>query len=105
MNSESAKLGNLFRSLDKNGTGKLTKQQLKDGVKKMKNFDLPDSELNTLFDRIDTNKDNQIQYTEFISGAMSKKIATSEENLKTAFNFFDKVGLLRITMEEFLQQN
>jgi len=92
MNQESAKLGSLFRSLDKSGTGRLSKQQLKDGVKKMKHFDLPDSELNALFDRMDTNKDNQIGYTEFISATMSKKVATSEENLRSAFNFFDKVN-------------
>jgi len=30
MDEESDKLGNIFRSLDQNGTGKLNKQQLKE---------------------------------------------------------------------------
>jgi len=71
----------------------------------MKHFELSYTDMNALFDKMDTNKDNLIEYTEFLSAAMSKKISISEDNMKMAFHFFDKVDLFRIMMEKFLQQN
>jgi len=91
MQEEATKLGNLFRSMDKSRTGKLTKDQIREAIKKLKNYDIPEQEMNEVFSQMDSNKDNMIEFTEFLSSAMSQQIALKEQNLKIAFDFFDSV--------------
>ena len=59
--------------------------------------------LGTLFDKIDTDKSNQIGYREFICAAVDKKEFLEEEMLKDAFNFFDKDNNKKITIEEVMK--
>ena len=40
---------------------------------------------------IDTNKNGSIDYTEFLAACMKAKIYLKESNVRTAFDFFDKV--------------
>lgn len=42
-------------------------------------------------DKMDTNGNGVIDYTEFIAGCMKSKIYLKEEHLKSAFSYFDKV--------------
>jgi Ca2+-binding EF-hand superfamily protein len=41
--------------------------------------------------KLDTNNNGYIDYTEFIAGCMKSKIYLKEDYLKNAFSFFDKV--------------
>lgn len=41
--------------------------------------------------KLDTNNNGFVDYTEFIAGCMKSKVYLKEENLKTAFAYFDKV--------------
>jgi Ca2+-binding EF-hand superfamily protein len=42
---------------------------------------------------IDTNRNGSIDYTEFLAACMKAKIYLKESNVRTAFDFFDKVRL------------
>jgi len=41
--------------------------------------------------KLDTNNNGYIDYTEFLAGCMKSKIYLKEEVIKNAFSYFDKV--------------
>jgi calcium-dependent protein kinase len=51
-------------------------------------------------DKLDTNGNGVIDYTEFIASCMKSKIYLKEENLKNAFSYFDKDNSGTISREE-----
>ena len=45
-----------------------------------------------LIHQLDTNQDGKIDYGEFITAAVNRARLLNEENLRIAFNMFDKDG-------------
>jgi len=92
-------LKKVFRSLDKNGDGRLTYPELKEGFEKALGSYISDIELNKIITEVDQDKDGYIEYEEFLRVALNMNILLSEENLKNAFNMFDhnKDGKLSAT--------
>ena len=52
---------------------------------------MTDDEADDLVQNIDLNDNGSIDYTEFIAGCMRSKIYLKEDNLRAAFEYFDKV--------------
>jgi calcium-dependent protein kinase len=90
--SEKEKLGKIFKALDANGDGKLSKEEIHDGYEEHFGKLLDEEELDQLFSDVDTDKSGFIDYSEFISATMSSKKNISEEKLTAAFKLFDKDG-------------
>jgi calcium-dependent protein kinase len=88
--SEKEKLGKIFKSLDANGDGKLSKEEIHDGYEDHFGKLLNEDELDKLFNDVDTDKSGFIDYSEFIVATMSSKKNMSEEKLTAAFKLFDK---------------
>lgn len=44
-----------------------------------------------LMNKLDTNNNGYIDYTEFLAGCMRSKIYLKEDYLQSAFQYFDKV--------------
>ena len=59
------------------------------GIKYLKEVKLTDEEINKLFKKIDTNKNNLIDYTEFISSLIGKDIYLNTGKLKEVFDYLD----------------
>ena len=53
-----------------------------------------------LIHQLDTNQDGKIDYGEFITAAVNRARLLSEENLRIAFQMFDKDGNGYISKEE-----
>ncbi len=47
-------------------------------------------------DKLDTNNNGHIDYTEFLAGCMKSKIYLKEDSLKAAFSYFDKVPIISV---------
>lgn len=47
-----------------------------------------------MMDKLDTNNNGYIDYTEFLAGCMKSKIYLKEDYLRAAFSYFDKVFLV-----------
>jgi calcium-dependent protein kinase len=90
--SEKEKLGKIFKLLDKNGDGKLSKEEIHDGYEEHFGKLLNEDELDKLFHDVDTDQSGFIDYSEFIVATMSSKKNMSEEKLTAAFKLFDKDG-------------
>lgn len=95
---EITELGNLFKSLDKNGDGVLTIDEITSGVNDMK--DKTGKELQVLMNAIDTDGSGTINYTEFIAATMETSQYMKDEKLYMAFKMFDRDGSGKIDAKE-----
>jgi calcium-dependent protein kinase len=91
-------LKNLFVSLDKNGDGCLTLDELRFGLKDKENGET----LLELLKAADTDGSGEINYTEFIAATIDANIFLREDYLRTAFDMFDVDGGGTIDAEEII---
>lgn len=89
-----------FSKFDKNGDGKLTLEELKEGVKLVKGCQLTNEDIENAMSVMDSNKNGYIDYTEFIAACLQTYNYLKENHLKTAFSYFDKDNSGTISKEE-----
>jgi len=87
-----------FLSLDKNGDGTITIDELKEGLAKLP--DIKASEIQQIMSNIDTDGSGKIDYTEFLAATMETGLYLKEEKLYMAFKMFDKDGNGTISADE-----
>jgi calcium-dependent protein kinase len=98
--SEKEKIGKIFKALDSNGDGKLSKEEIMNGYEEHFGKLLDENEVDELFNTVDTDKNGYIEYSEFIVASMSSKKNMSEEKLTAAFKLFDTDGNGTISADE-----
>ena len=92
----------LFGKIDVNGNGKITLDELNNGLCKLLKKDNMEEEAKKIFENLDTDGDNYLEYEEFIKAAINKKIFLTDQALKLTFNFFDKENKGKITFESIV---
>jgi len=98
--SEQERLAKIFKALDDNGDGKLSKIEILSGYEEHFGKHLDEDELDRLFDSVDIDKSGFIDYSEFIMATMNEKKNVSEDKLRSAFKIFDQDGNGTITHQE-----
>ena len=84
-------LRKIFKKFDKNGDGQLSYEEIKQGFQEyFKNEQIADTELNKLIGAIDLDKNNYIEYEEFLRVTVNLDLIMTDKNLRIAFDFFDK---------------
>ena len=93
----------LFNQIDRNGDGKISKDELFDGLQPYKK-DISDEKLrkqvDIIFQNIDSDHNGYLEYEEFVRAAIDKDHFLSVNFLQFAFNYFDKDHNGEITLEE-----
>lgn len=92
-NEQVSELRKIFLALDKSGDGRLTYEEISQGLKEMSpnlSNELELKDLEDVLKSIDTDQNGYIEYEEFIVATVNKNLFLSENNLKIAFEFFDK---------------
>ena len=79
-----------FIQFDKNGDGRISTEEFKVLLDKQ-GYRASQEELSKLMTTLDTNNNGQVDYTEFLAGAMRSSVYLKEDNLRAAFEYFDKV--------------
>merc|ERR1712118_485484 len=92
-------LRDTFMSLDSNGDGKLTINEMKDGIKKAGLKEIP-PDLQQIMEDVDSDGSGVIDYTEFLAATLDKRTYLKEDVCWTAFRVFDRNGDGKISQEE-----
>ena len=93
-------LASVFKSFDKNGDGKLSMQEVKEGYLEHYGKVMSDEEVESMFNQVDTDKSGFIDYSEFVVASMNQSSLTSNERLQAAFKMFDKDNSGSISADE-----
>merc|ERR1712203_836400 len=91
----------IFRSLDKNGDGMLSPEEIRDGMVQQ-GLKVPKT-FEDILKGIDSNGSGQLDYSEFVAATIDHKIYTQRDVCWAAFRTFDLDGDGRITREELSQ--
>ncbi|OMJ88179.1 hypothetical protein SteCoe_9912 [Stentor coeruleus] len=97
---ETKQLAETFKSVDKNGDGKLSKDELLREFLKTMTEDEAETEVKKIFNCVDMDMNEHIDYSEFLMGTMRKESLISKRNLETAFKMFDIDGNGTISANE-----
>jgi calcium-dependent protein kinase len=90
--AEESKMREEFKMMDADNNGKLSKQEIKEALKKPGSlFKMTEKDVMKLFDAVDTDASGFIDYREFIIAANKHKKVLSINNLKAAFKLIDTV--------------
>ena len=93
-------LKNLFMAFDLNGDGRLTKDELVQGMTQVMTKGEACHDVERIMATIDVDKNGYIEYEEFLRASLNKEKLLSKENIKTAFDLFDEDGSGFISTEE-----
>jgi len=96
---EQETLREAFVSLDTNGDGFLTLEELQKGVESNCKM-LEGVNLEQVMAAIDANHDGRLEYTEFIAAAMDEKVQNHEDMCWRAFKAFDANNDGKISLDE-----
>lgn len=99
--SDTQHLRHIFESIDRDGNGFVTVEELRRAFERT-GVDVPD-DLALLCVQAGTDGNDTIEYTEFIAAAMDKKKLLKEEVVWEAFKIFDVDGNGTVTKKELLK--
>ena len=71
--AEKENLAKIFKAIDKNGDGKLSKEEIFDGYETFFGKDLEKADIEKMFDAVDIDKSGYIDYSEFVIASMNEK--------------------------------
>jgi calcium-dependent protein kinase len=95
---EKANISRLFVQLDKNGDGKLSREEILQGFKDYVN--LPKKQFKKILSDCDANGDGYIDFTEFLKATLNWKRTLSHERLLSAFKALDTDNSGKISLNE-----
>lgn len=94
--AEKENLARIFKAIDKNGDGKLSKEEIMVGYEEFFGKTLDKNDIEKMFDSVDIDKSGYIDYSEFVIAAMNEKQLLTNEKLQSAFKMFDRVSIANI---------
>jgi calcium-dependent protein kinase len=98
--NEKENLAKIFKAIDKNGDGKLSKEEILDGYDQFFGKNMDKTEIEKMFEAVDIDQSGFIDYSEFVVAAMNEKNLLTNEKLQSAFRMFDKDGSGYISSDE-----
>jgi len=97
-NTDRNMLREQFLALDREKRGTITHTELKQVLED--NFDVDSAEIEVLFSCLDTDHDDEIEYSEFLAAALLGRVQVHEDLLRKTFSRFDKHETGMITADD-----
>jgi calcium-dependent protein kinase len=98
--ADTKELRKVFKDMDKNGDGRLSREELLEYYSKEMGPDQAAEEVTRIMTQVDTDNSGFVDYTEFIKATIDFKTITNTGFLKRAFEVFDKDGNGTISANE-----
>jgi len=89
-----------FQTLDKNGDGVLSREEIYEGYKDILGEVEAQKEVDRIMEKADIDKSGSIDYNEFIMAASNRQKMLNKEKLEATFKIFDKDGNGSISADE-----
>ncbi|CAD8142780.1 unnamed protein product [Paramecium pentaurelia] len=90
---EQDELNKTFQAIDKNGDGKLSRQELIDGYTSVtNNKELAIQQVDRIMELVDINRSGEVDFTEFLIAAMNQEKFLSVQKMEQAFKIIDLDG-------------
>ncbi|CAD8137025.1 unnamed protein product [Paramecium octaurelia] len=100
-NKDKQKLIQQFKSMDRNGDGKLSHQELKQGYMKIYNDELKaEHVVQEILKKGDFNHSDTLEYSEFLVAASQYNQLVEKDKIEKVFKLFDQDGNGQITIAE-----
>lgn len=99
-NDEKKDLEKVFKSIDKDGDGQLTKEEILNGYEEHFGVPITEEQVDAMFEQIDIDGNGTIDYTEFVMATMNQMKLISNDKLEAAFRMFDKDNSGTISPDE-----
>ena len=99
-NNMNERLKAIFQKMDVHKNGRLTYDNLVEGLSMYSDFQFTESELKKLIDSLDNDGNGYIEYEEFLRATINMDTLLTETNMKMAFNFFDTDGSGKLSYDE-----
>ena len=96
-------LREVFKTIDKNGDGKLSIEELIEQYSHTMAIEEATKEAERIMKEVDTDNNGFIDYSEFLKANLDIRKVMSNENLKSAFRMFDKDNSGTISAQELKQ--
>jgi len=96
-NEERAEVRQAFIAMDENKKGTITLLELKKVLQDK--FHVPNDEIQSIFQALDQNHDDEIHYSDFLAAMVGARINMHDDHLKSAFRKFDVDNSGYITKE------
>jgi calcium-dependent protein kinase len=100
LKSEKEEIDEVFRVLDVDCSGRLSKEEVKCGYNEFFGQELSDEEVNIIFKRVNFSGSGSIEYSEFVVASLMSKDLLNDVKLKAAFEEFDIDGNGYIDLNE-----
>jgi len=100
LKDEKADIDEVFRILDLDCSGRLSKEEVKAAYKEFYETDLSDDDVDLVFKRVNISGSGMIEYSEFVMASLMSKNLIDDEKLKAAFEEFDIDGNGFIDIDE-----
>ena len=97
---ETKQIRKTFLAMDKDGDGKISKNELIDQYKQSFGENEAENEVEKIMEQVDSDKSGFIDYTEFLKANIDISRLFSEKNLKSAFMLFDDDGSGKISSDK-----
>jgi calcium-dependent protein kinase len=97
---ETKDLERMFKQLDKDGDGNLSKQEILEGYEEVFGVPISEEDVDAMFNQIDVDGSGTIDYTEFVMATMKQEEMLSNTRLEQAFKMFDVDGSGSISVDE-----
>mmetsp|Transcript_57187 Transcript_57187/g.90653 ORF Transcript_57187/g.90653 Transcript_57187/m.90653 type:complete len:597 (+) Transcript_57187:66-1856(+) len=92
---ERKKVRDAFLQIDHQKTGRIKMNELS----RVLGEHVSDNEARSIFNSLDSNSDEHINYTDFLAAMLTSRIVQNEGHMRAAFNRFDKDGTGVISLE------
>lgn len=97
---EKRDLEKIFKAMDIDGNGELSKEEVLAGYEEHFGISISEEAVDAMFKAVDIDGNGAIDYTEFVMATMNEKDLITNDRLRAAFRLFDKDGSGAISPDE-----